>query len=385
MGGLAHNRRVMEEPGVRKRPTTAVDGRDADVCVPSVGKRPSPIRSGPPADVCVPSVSKRPEPPEPEADLDVCRRATWPDRAIAQIAQRQQGLITRDQLFELGLSRALIDKAVRRRRLIAVHRGVYAVGHLSLPPFAPYMAAVLAVGKAAYVSHGSAATLWGLHDRLPGDIEVTVVGRDAGRRRAGVRVHSLASLDAADTSHRHRIPVTTSARALLDVTPRLTARELERAFDRVLKQRITTRHAVAEAVARSPRRPGARRLAALAAGELRVPADTRSVAEERLLALIRAGGLPAPEINARIGPYTVDVLWRTQRLVVEIDGYAFHSTRWSFESDHERDLVLGAAGFTVMRFTSEQVLRQPESVLVRLTQRLAAAEGQLRRSSRIVG
>ncbi len=238
------------------------------------------------------------------------------------------------------------------------------------------MAAALAIGAEALVSHGSAAALWGLvpwTDRPV--VEVTVVGRDAGRGRHGIRVHRFRALDAADRASLQGVPVTTVARTLLDIAPRLATRELERAFDAVLKRRLVTRAAVADAVARAPRHAGAAVLGTLARLELGA-ADTRSDGEERLVALVRSGGLPEPETNARLGRYIVDALWREARLVVEVDGYGFHHTRRSFEADHERDLELESAGYEVMRITWTQVATRPEQTLVRLTQRLAAAEAQ---------
>jgi very-short-patch-repair endonuclease len=106
-------------------------------------------------------------------------------------------------------------------------------------------------------------------------------------------------------------------------------------------------------------------------------AVTRSRPERSLLELIRAGGLPQPEVNVALGPYIVDFLWRAERLVVEVDSYQFHGPRRSFEADHARDLDLESDDFEVMRFTRDQIVKQPEWVLVQLAQRL----DQLRRSS----
>ncbi|MFL5865422.1 MAG: type IV toxin-antitoxin system AbiEi family antitoxin domain-containing protein, partial [Solirubrobacteraceae bacterium] len=180
------------------------------------------------------------------------------------MADAQHGVITRGQLSAVGLTRALIDHAVARGRLIPMHRGVYAVARRSLPPLAPYLAAVLAVGDGTFLSHHTAAGVWGLRPASPGDVDVTVVGRDAGRRRAGIHVHRCASIDPRDTTRRHNIPITSPALTLLNITPGLGARDLERTFDAALKGRIVTRAAVAETVARNPQRPGAARLAALA-------------------------------------------------------------------------------------------------------------------------
>jgi very-short-patch-repair endonuclease len=305
--------------------------------------------------------------------MDVCSSVGWPDREIGEIAGRQRGLITRVQLFALGQRRSAIDHALVRGRLRLIHRGVYAVGHRALPPGADQLAAVLAVGAGALLSHRSAAAIWGLTPPHDGDVEVTIVARDAGRRRAGISVHLAASLHPSDADVRDGIPITSAARALLDIAPGLSARELERAFDRGLKGGVLTRDAVSATARRARRHPGARRVGELAAPDPRASTETRSESEERFLALIRAAELPVPELNVRVGRFTVDALWRTQRLIVEVDGYAFHSTRWSFESDRERDLELAAIGFRVMRFTWDQIANRPGWVLVKLAQQLAAS------------
>jgi hypothetical protein len=269
---------------------------------------------------------------------------SWLHRPVSDIATRQLGLITRIQLYELGVGRGAVDHALESGLIRQVHRGVYAVGHFSLPPFAAEMAAVLAVGEGTLLSHQSAAAMWGLIPPVEGDIDVTLVDQDRSRSRAGIRVHRVKSMAPRDATTLRNIPITSPARALLDITPDLRAPELERTFDEGLKGKILTRSAVAETAARSQHRPGAARLVALARAELGSPADTRSWAEGRLRVLIRAGGLPEPEFNAPVGRYRVDALWRRHGLIVEVDGYAFHSTRRSFENDHERDLALTAVG-----------------------------------------
>jgi very-short-patch-repair endonuclease len=278
----------------------------------------------------------------------------------------------------LGLSRGAIDHAIARGRLRRIHRGVYAVGHVALPAFAAEMAAVLAVGHGAVLSHQSAAVLWKLIPHTSNEpqgshepeIHVTVVGRDAGRRRAGIRVHRAAMLAAQDMTVLHGIPITTPARTLYDTAACLSAREYERAFDEALTRRLVSRRAVVALLERSPRDRGIDRLEQLAGAQHRASTLTRSDTEERLLTLIRRGGLAVPEINAQIGQFIVDFLWRRPRLIVEVDGYAFHSSHRAFENDHKRDLELGAAGFQVMRFTWKQIVDEPELVLTRLAQRL---------------
>ena len=293
-------------------------------------------------------------------------------------------MIARWQLVALGVTRAMIDHALRRGLLRPIHRGVYAVGHLALPPLAPFMAAALAVGGDALVSHRSAAIVWGLLSEEGDDVELTIGAGDRGRRRDGIHVHRDGLLQAVDGTRREGIPITAPARTVLDIAPGLPGRQLERAFNVLLHGRLATRRDIAETVARYPRHPGSDQLGRLAAGELRAPAETNSDAEERFLALVRAAGLPLPECNVWIAGYEVDALWRRQRLAVEIDGYEYHSTHPTFEADHARDLALSAAGFAVLRFTRDQVVNLPELVLVSLARRLAEQEAQLGRSSLIV-
>jgi very-short-patch-repair endonuclease len=264
--------------------------------------------------------------------------------------------------------------------LIIRHQGVYAVGGLALPPFADELAAVLAVGEGAYLSHLSAAALWGMVPQPPRIVQITLVGRDAGRRRQGTEVHQTRAMDRRDVTTKQGIRVISPARVLLQIAPGLGGRALERMFDRGLKERRFSRHAVATVVARNPRAPAAARVRALAAADGRFSTVTKSPSEDEMLALVRAGGLPEPEVNVWVGPHEVDFLWRSERLIVFTDGYEFHSTHRSFEADHAQDLELEEDGLKVMRFTRDQVTNRPEWVLVRLAQRLA----QLGRSSRTV-
>jgi very-short-patch-repair endonuclease len=141
---------------------------------------------------------------------------------------------------------------------------------------------------------------------------------------------------------------------------------------------------VVETRSRAPYHRGGARLGALATAESRISTVTRSEIEERFLALIRRAGLSLPQANADVGRFTVDLLWEPIRLVVEVDGYQFHSTHRVFEADRARDLELGAAGYEVMRFTWHQVADQPEFVLARLTQRMTELAAQSGRSSRKV-
>jgi very-short-patch-repair endonuclease len=171
----------------------------------------------------------------------------------------------------------------------------------------------------------------------------------------------------------HRgIPVTSPARTLLDLAAVAPSHDLERAFDEALTQRLTTTASLTAAVERAQGHHGAGRVRALLARS-EEPALTRSEAERRFLALVREARLPAPMVNAHVAGYLVDFLWRDSRLIVEIDGYRFHSSRAAFERDRLRDAELNAAGFRVVRVTWRQLVEEPVAVIARLARALEPA------------
>jgi very-short-patch-repair endonuclease len=175
---------------------------------------------------------------------------------------------------------------------------------------------------------------------------------------------------AVEVVRRHGIAVTTAARTLLDVAPQLDRRELARAVEEAQVQALATRTQLEALVARSGGHRGVGALAAAVAA-CDEPRFTRSRAERRLLELVRRARLPEPAANARVGRLEVDALWPAQRLVVEVDGWRFHSSRAAFERDRERDAELQAAGFRVARVTWRQLVSEPEAVVARLAAALA--------------
>jgi hypothetical protein len=219
-------------------------------------------------------------------------------RAIAKLAARQRGLVTRAQLLEIGLTRHAIDNWVRSRRLHALYRGVYLVGHPEPIAGARELGAILACGAGAVVSHRSASGLWRLLPDPGGDVDVTLAGRHCGPKR-GIRVHRLAALDRRDVRKLGGIPVTSPARTILDLAGVVSPRDLERALAEAQARRLVRRADLLSLLARRSGRPGAAALRRLIEGD--APALTQSEAEERFLALIRAAELPTPEVNARIG------------------------------------------------------------------------------------
>jgi very-short-patch-repair endonuclease len=227
------------------------------------------------------------------------------------------------------------------------------------------MAAVLAFGTRTVLTHGSAAYLFGMAPRPHRDVHVTGPDR---RSRRGIRLHR-SPLTPAEVTRRHGVPVARPARTLVDLAAVAAGLLVERAVEDALRRRLVTRAALdAEA---SLRRPGSARIQQLLALE-RAPALTRSEAERRLVELIRAAGLPAPDHNVRVMGLEVDMLWREQGLVVEVDGFAYHSGRAAFERDRVRDARLAADGLRVMRITWRQLSAQPHAVVARLAEALAS-------------
>jgi very-short-patch-repair endonuclease len=232
------------------------------------------------------------------------------------------------------------------------------------------MAAVLACGRNAVVSHHSAAYLWRL---LPDaararDVDVTVPARDPGKK-PGIRVHRTRALDRRDVRTCDGVPITTPARTLLDLAGEASARELERALAEAHVRRLTSRRDLLSLLARHGGRPGSPEIRRFLEAD-QGTRPTRSQAEERLLALVRAARLPMPDVNVRVGPIEVDFLWREERLVVEVDGFRFHASRAAFERDRLRDAELQAGGLRVMRVTWRQLTREREATLARIARAL---------------
>jgi very-short-patch-repair endonuclease len=267
-----------------------------------------------------------------------------PDRAVARIADAQHGVVSIRQLRAAGLS----DEAVRIRakagRLYRLHRGVYAVGHRPVSRRGFWMAAALACGKGAVLSHRSAAELWGLLRPQAGAIEVSTPARSGRARREGIRLHRCPSLVAGMTTQRHRIPVTTPARTVSDLRGSVPAWQWRRAVRQA-------------------------ELAGYPLGELETD-GTRSDLERDFLRIVRRAGLPAPEVNVKVGRWTVDFLWRSARLVVETDSYRYHRGRIAFQDDHARELDLRRRNLEVRRFDERQIDEEPGVVAADLVEAL---------------
>jgi very-short-patch-repair endonuclease len=290
-------------------------------------------------------------------------------KRIVQLAARRHGVATTADLVAAGLGRGAIARRVADGRLRPLHRGVFLVGPL-IGPRTREMAATLACGETAVVSHHAAAAIWGFRPAWHGPIDVTTTRQL--RPRQGIRVHRARRLDPRDKTERDGIPLTTPARTLLDLAAHLDHRALERAVEEAEIRHLTTRSELASLNARSSGRNGARALDG-AIKSAHEPKLTRSEAERRFLDLIRAARLPPPETNVRIAGYEVDFVWRAQQLVVEVDGFTYHGTREAFERDRRKDADLQAAGMRTMRVTYRQIADEPEALVANLAAAHAVA------------
>jgi very-short-patch-repair endonuclease len=215
-------------------------------------------------------------------------------------------------------------------------------------PYGREMAAILATGGA--LSHHSAAAVWGFRPRHEGDVHVTATGRT----RPGVRVHRCASLNAAVHCG---LRLTPPARTLHDLAPHLPQHDLDRAVEEAMIRGLTT-------IDELNTRPALRR------ATITGPRLTRSEAERRLLRLIQDARLERPATNVRVNGWEVDAFWPRHRLVVEVDGYAYHGNRAAFERDRRKDAALTAAGYRVVRITWRQIADEPHRTVALLARLL---------------
>jgi very-short-patch-repair endonuclease/predicted transcriptional regulator of viral defense system len=267
----------------------------------------------------------------------------------AEIAGRQHGVVTLAQVVALGAGDDAVHHAARNGRLHRLHRGVYAVGHVPITREARWMAAVLACGPGAVLSHANAAALWGIRDKEPHRPHVTIPP-GSGRRRPDIHLHRCALEPEEATAHRG-IPVTTVARLLVDLARDLDHAELTRTLREARFRRLVHLPALQRALARKP----SPALTALIEDE----ADTRSHLEDAFLRLLDAHGLPRPVGQHPINGHAVDFLWPEQRVVVETDGWEGHRHYAAFELDRELTNAMQLQGYVVLRLTPSAVTRRP--------------------------
>ena len=294
-----------------------------------------------------------------------------PDRVVAELAAAQYGVVAKRQLLAIGLSPSGIKRRVAAGRLLPLHRAVYAVGHSAIERRGHWLAAVLACGPDAVLSHRSAAALLGIRETAQTRIDVTT-GRKASRGQEGIRLHR-ARLDEGDVTTHHRIPTTSLPRTLLDLASCTPLDAVVRALEEAERRRLIDTAPIHPLLERANGHQGAGRLAkALAAYDPRAT-RTRSELERAFLALCRTRHLPPPTLNTLIEGYEVDAVWAERKLIVELDGYAYHRTRAAFERDRRRDAALLRAGYRTLRVTALRLKAEPDAVLADVGVLLTAA------------
>lgn len=249
-----------------------------------------------------------------------------PDLRVVEIATEQHGIVTRRQLFDAGLRREAISRRLVSGRLHRLHPGVYAVGHTAVGLHGRWLAAVLASGEGALLSHRSAAALWGMLTTSAPQIDVIVPPKSGRRSTETIRIRR----GKREGTEHLGIPVT---------SPRCTLNDLAAA--RIPRWQLRKAEEVAQRL-----------------GEPVTPQGPRSPLEEAFLKLCE----DAPIVNGVVEGFEVDFHWPDARLVVETDGHEHHGTRAAFERDRARDQALTAAGWTVLRFTHRQIAEAPERV-----------------------
>jgi predicted transcriptional regulator of viral defense system len=288
------------------------------------------------------------------------------ERELTTLAARQHGVISLGQLLAAGLSTRTVRRRVEAGRLCPVHRGVYLIGAGPLGIRGVWMAAVLACGKEALLSHRSAAALWGLQRPDPALVEVTSAST---RTRPGIVVHQ-GGIGVADRTAVTGIPVTSVARTLFDLAEVVDADRLERAFEEADRLRLLALRELEELCARSPGRRALRPVRRLI-DAAREPSTTRSSLEDRFLAFCREHEIPLPATNVTVLGHEVDAFWPAQRLIVEVDGFGFHGHRAAFERDRARDAARQAAGYRVLRLTHRRLEQDAAALAAELRQLLA--------------
>lgn len=287
-----------------------------------------------------------------------------PDELIADLADGQHGVVAHRQLRELGIGRGAIEHRLRLRRLHRIHRGVYAVGHRILTPDGWRMAAVLAAGPDAVLSHHSAAELWGLRWMAQRRHTVTLARQI---ELPGVETHR-ARLPEDEIGLVRGIPVTSVPRTILDLAATCSHQEIARLVNEADVQRLWDALSLWDLLARYPRRAGTKTVRRVLAD--RPTGVPRNLFEDAFLAFIDKHRLPRPEVDVWITvgkhTYEVDCLWRRQRLIVELDGCGAHETARAFERDRVRDRRLRVAGWNPIRVTWRELHHEEKELALDL-------------------
>ena len=285
------------------------------------------------------------------------------------MAAHQRGLVTREQLRELGFSRRVVERLIRDGWLQPIHHNVYAVGHRHLTDRGHLLAALLTFGSCAFLSHRTAAAVWKLRAINLHELEVTVPGT-GGRTREGLTVHRTHTPPDADEIRTHgELRVSSVPRMLVELAGREKPAELERLVTVAVQRRLLPLHRadarerLEAALARHGRHPGMGALKAVLAAYRRTDSSKSELerAFDRLLAQDPA--IPAPQTNINIGPWEIDRFWPAHNLAVELDGRPYHIAAAAMEKDRIKDAALLRLGITPLRFTDFRVEHDARGIL----------------------
>lgn len=289
----------------------------------------------------------------------------------------QHGLATRQQLLEAGVASSTIEAWLERGWIVRVRSGVYRHGASPPTEHTELVAAVLVSGPGSVASHRPALELWDVGLKVPAPIEVAVV-REAGPRPAGIIVHRARDLHPDHTTIRHGVPVTTPARTLVDAGQVLKWWEVEAALKSMLRSEHVNLDQVRAALVLHAKRgrPGIGALRRVLRERALDECPGDSVLEATFARLCRDAGLPELELHPKVVVDGMalhpDFRFAGTRIVVELDGWAFHGDRQAFERDRQRDQLLTSVGYVVLRFTWRQVVHQPAKVIAVLRRALVA-------------
>jgi very-short-patch-repair endonuclease len=292
---------------------------------------------------------------------------------LAALAGRQYGVVGRWQLIELGFGDEAIKGALASGRLHSLHRDAYAVGHRIVVKRGKWLAAVLAMGPGAFLSHESAAALWGLGgDRPQVDVNAPRGRQVRPGRASGIKVHRCRFWPD-EVTVREGIPVSTVARTLFDLAEGShQPHRLKDAWDEAARLRLLRVPEVALVYERGRgRRRARKRIRPFLAAEQRHVEDSASPLEDRFAEFVVAHRLPPPQTNVLVGKDVVDALWPDARLIVELDSWEFHAHRAAFEKDRDRDADHLLAGYRTIRVTHRRLSEQPERLAAQIRALLA--------------
>ena len=275
------------------------------------------------------------------------------DRRMTQIATRRHRILSIRALRALGLSPSGVSRRTADGRLTRLHDGVYLVGPPPPTKLGRWLAAVIAIGDRAALSHRSATCLWGLADRDPIRVDVTVPG--SRRRREDINVHSTREFHPDDVTIVDGIPVTSIERTLLDLAEIAPPLEVRRAYERAEQQRLLDHRRLRELSERSNGRRGLKVLHPLLEYDPAAAAEARLELERLFHDLMRSSDLPPYQRNVVVESFVVDAYWPEARVVVELQSFEHHARRFQFDEDHAKRARLMATRHQVLPVTYRQV------------------------------